>query len=205
MNRAVNLRRGMRSPRWRVAAVLAAGVAMLAAGWALAAEDPSLEGMTVPRYDAEGALLRPEGFRSWVFVGASLGLSYAEDAKQQQPGRIHNVYMQPEAYRYFEKTGQFPEKTMFALVLYEPKQKESINKHGYFSGDLKAVEYAVKDSERHPEGWAYYDFGPETKTQSKAFPKDRCYECHRQNGEVDNVFVQFYPVLRAAQARKQGR
>jgi hypothetical protein len=162
----------------------------------LTAAAPPPAGMDLPSYTADGKLKRPAGFRNWVFAGASLGLSYAEVSNQAPPGRMHNVYLQPEAYQHYLKTGAFPEKTMFALVLYEPRQKESISKHGYFSGKLSAVEIAVKDSERFEEGWAYFDFGAETKEAAEPFPKDRCFACHHQNGQVDNVFVQFYPTLR---------
>ena len=160
---------------------------------------PSAESMTVPRYTEEGELIRPEGFRTWVFVGASIGLSYSEEKKREGPGRLHHVHMQPEAYEHYASTGQFPEKTMFVLTLYEPEQKKSINQQGYFSGDFVALEVALKDHERFEEGWAYFDFGKD-KRAAKAFPKSRCHSCHAAHGADDNVFVQFYPALRRLKA-----
>ncbi len=42
------------------------------------------------------------------------------------------------------------------------------------------------------------------KTQVNALPStERCYACHRDNGAVDNTFVQFYPTLLDV-ARKMG-
>jgi len=153
----------------------------------------------VPQYDEDGALLRPEGFHSWVFVGASIGLSYAKNSDYSGPGMFHNVYTQPEAYREFLRTGKFPEKTMFIIDMYDSKKEVSIARHGYIEGDRMGMDVSVKDHERFPEGWAYFNFAYENgkfAEKAKAFPKDSCYSCHSQHAASDNVFTQFYPVLR---------
>jgi hypothetical protein len=81
--------------------------------------------MVEPRYDDERDVLRPEGYRHWVFVGASLGLRYAEDGEPEEgPGSFHNVYIQPEAYAYFMANGVFPEKTILAMETYETGTRE---------------------------------------------------------------------------------
>ncbi len=168
--------------------------------------------MVVPRYDASGELLRPDNFHSWVFVGASIGLSYSKESGESGPGQFHNVYVQPEAYQQYTSTGKFPEKTMFVMPVYDPAQKVSINKHGYFEGELVDLDVSVKDREHFPEGWAYFNFSGEEgklRDKAKAFPKPMCFECHQAHGADDNVFVQFYPVLRhashatKAEARRQ--
>lgn len=192
--------RGRAGSRLAILALL--GVAALA-GLALAGGAPPRPASTPavgPQYDKDGALLRPTNFYSWVFVGASIGLSYSKDT-QSGPGEFHNVYTQPEAYREFQKTGKFPEKTMFVMPLYKPAQQVSINKQGYFEGDFVDLDVSVKDHEHFPEGWAYFNFSdPQGKPadRAKAFPKPMCNECHAQHGEHDNVFTQFYPVLRNA-------
>jgi hypothetical protein len=151
-----------------------------------------------PEYDAHGALLRPKQFREWVFVGSSVGLSYADVPNRKPPGLIHNVYINPESYQQYVKTGKFPERTVFVLALYEPEEKVSPSKHGYFPGKLVAVEAAVKDKQHFKDGWAYFDFGGRNGFAETAKPQasDRCYSCHVQHAKDDNVFVQFYPVLR---------
>jgi hypothetical protein len=159
-------------------------------------ESAATRTMTQPRYTAEKNLVMPEGYRNWVFVGASIGLSYSEDARGDGPGLFHHVYTQPEAYANYQRTGKFPEKTMFVMELYQPEQKVSPNKHGYFEGRRVAVEVSVKDRETFPEGWAYFNFGNGGRTETRPIPKASCYECHRANGADDNVFVQFYPTLR---------
>jgi len=47
------------------------------------------EKMTVPTYDGAGKVLRPEGYRKWVFVGTSLGLRYMGDGGTDEgPGSL---------------------------------------------------------------------------------------------------------------------
>jgi len=156
-----------------------------------------LKTMSQPRYTEDKQLLLPEGYRTWVFVGASIGLSYSEQTRSDGPGAFHHIYMQPEAYAHYQRTGQFPEKTMLVMEVHKPEQKVSINKQGYFEGDRVALEVALKDHEKFEDGWAYFDFANGAKKQSKAFPKTACFSCHQQHGADDNVFTQFYPVLRA--------
>ena len=189
----------MRRINWAILS-LVAGMLALQGG----SGDPPPAGMTTPSYTEDGSLRRPRGYETWVHIGSSLGLSYAENARRDPPGLFHNVYIQPEAFAHYRRTGRFPEKTMLALTLHDPRQKESIAKDGYFQGDLVALEFALKDSERHAESWAYYDFGggDDLKAVSTPFPKDRCFACHRENGADDNVFVQFYPLLRDVRTRR---
>jgi Cytochrome P460 len=189
----------MGKTNWAMVVVLT-GMALLYGG----AGDAPPRGMTVPSYTEDGALRRPEGYEKWMFLGASLGLSYAENTSREPPGQFHNVYIQPEAFEHYRRTGRFPEKTMLALALHEPRQKESINRDGYFQGNLEALEIALKDSAQHPESWGYYDFGggEDLKETSTPFAQDTCYSCHLENAEDDNVFVQFYPVMQRIRAER---
>lgn len=178
--------------RWPLA-VLAA-VPLLASGDG--SPPPVPTATAAPAYDAKGALLRPQGYRKWVFVGASLGLSYGEGAAADGPGEFHHVYLQPESYDAFRRTGRFPEKTVLVLELHQAAQKVAPSRHGQFEGKRVALEVAVKDRERFPDGWAYFSFGDGSRRTAPAFPRTDCFDCHRQHAQSDNVFVQFYPVLR---------
>lgn len=185
--------------------LIATAVLALITALVLAAQQPDtaaappLDGMPLPTYTAEGDLLLPEDYRTWIFVGASLGLSYSEGAAEREgPGAFTNVYIQPQAYRYFMETGEFPEGTMLPMDIYRPGSRESINQAGYFEKDFLGMEVAVKDSERYEEGWAYLSFRDRSgglRESASAFPKERCYDCHAEHAETDNVFTQFYPVL----------
>ena len=145
---------------------------------------------------------RPVDYREWVFVGSSIGLSYAPGASAA-PEMYHNVYIKPEAYREFAKTGKFPDGTMLAMEMTTSDTKKDPALRGSFESDFVGLEVAVKDSRRFEGGWAYFSFsdrGSNYKDKAEPFPASAgCVACHKQHGATDNVFTQFYPVLRAVQ------
>jgi len=155
--------------------------------------------MVLPQFDASGALLRPKNFEHWTFVGSNIGMSY-DAGEQKGPGEFHNIYTQPEAFDSYKSTGKFPEKSTFLLLVYQPAQKVSINKSGYFEGEMTGLAASVKDSSRFKEGWAYFSFGEggNLAETAKALPAAMCFECHDKHADDDHVFVQFHAVLRAA-------
>jgi hypothetical protein len=173
-------------------------------------------------YDAEGNLLRPTNFETWVFVGSNLGLGYAKDAKSMtivearrtEQQDYHNVYIDPAAYAAYLAKGTFPDAAMLVMDVYEtatkevrgPGDKPSVLNAGTFNGRRKAVEVAVKDSRRpnrrDVEGedrsvgeWAYYGFDAKG-TKARPHADSECFNCHRDHADDDNVWVQFYPTLR---------
>ena len=173
---------------------------------------------TAPEYDAKGSLKLPTGFRTWVFAGADLGLRYHKDVpdakarerdrpKTDKPGEFHNVYIQPDAYEHYRKTGKFPDPTVLVMEVFEATERDAkgIVSGGYFPGARRRVEVAVKNSKR-PDGsktdWAYYDFDTPKKATASAFRDAACYDCHLKHADVDNVWVQFYPTLRSRSDEK---
>ena len=168
---------------------------------------------TSPEYDAKGDLKCPTDFPRWVFVGADLGLRYHDDvpnakARKQdspkggKPGEFHNVYIRPESYEHYVKTGRFPDQTVLVMEVFEARERDAkgIVSGGFFPGAQRRIEVAVKNSKR-PDGsktdWAYYDFDKPTKKTASAFRDAACYDCHLKHADVDNVWVQFYPTLRS--------
>ncbi len=193
------------------------------AGMAFSSEEAARDWETWPRYDSEGRLLRPGNeYREWVFMGSSLGLGYGnaqaagtvrEESDLRRPpedvGSFHNVYMNPEAYREYARSGEFPDGTVFVLDLYEAKSREprGIVTRGHFPGRRVGFEMAVKNS-RRPDGqeseWAYYSFSGPGGPRHKAAPAHRnstCHDCHRDNAAEDHVWTQFYPTLQALKNR----
>ncbi len=163
------------------------------------AADAEIRPRPGPRYTADGSLLRPDGVESWVLVGASLGLGYADRVATGGPGMFHNVYLEPSAYERYRRTGRFPDRTMLAMTMYQPAQKVPPSLSGWFEGEFAGLEVAVKDTARFAGGWAYFDFGRGGPgAAARPFPRESCQRCHAQHAARDNVFVQFYPVLRAA-------
>jgi hypothetical protein len=178
---------------------LSVAVVLCLAAWvALEASPP---GADEPRFTPQNELIRPEGYREWIFIGASLGMSYEQGRAREQ--RFHNLYLHPRAYQEYKQTGRFPEKTLIVMEVASAGSQASINRQGQFEDRFVGVEAAVKDSSRFPESWAYFNFtrpGQSLAPSARAFPKEACWDCHRQHGATDNVFTQFYPVLRETPA-----
>jgi hypothetical protein len=200
-----------------MSAVKTVAIAVVAAAVAVAATlaqlsvgaEPRLTaratGDTVPRY-AGDSLIRPVGYERWVLAGASMGLGYSQpsgaDAAGATGGMFHNVYIEPSAYEHYVRTGKFREGTMLAMTLYVPGQKVHPSKQGFFEGDFMALEVALKDSARYPGSWAYFNFGMGAPApRAFALPRQACQSCHVKNAADDNVFVQFYPTLRAVSTK----
>jgi hypothetical protein len=176
--------------------VRVAGVAVFAAAVLAPAAGPE-----EPRFTEGKELVRPEGYREWVFVGSSLGLSYSEGEPRRDP-RFHNIYLKPAAYQQFRTTGEYPEGTILVMEIATAASQVSINRRGQFQDNFVGIEAAVKDSSRFAEKWAYFSFIAEdgsAKQTAKAFPKEACWSCHNEHAATDNVFSQFYPVLRHAE------
>lgn len=164
-------------------------------------------------FNADGSVNLPVNWREWVFVGAPLtpnALNDGEAAFQE----YHNVYIEPNAYEHWKKTGQWADGTQFVKELVLLRKSEDCDTatgacfessgQGYFPGDFAGLELKVKDKQRfagEPANWAYFSFGhksPPYEATAKAFPTESCNACHEANAETDWVFTQYYPVLRAS-------
>jgi hypothetical protein len=153
-------------------------------------------------FEGKDTLLRPDGYREWVFVGSSLGLSYEKgERKGERPDQpeYKNVYIDPTAYRAYRATGKFPQGTVLVLETAAGDEKREPGLKGSYQKEFTGLSAAVKDAERFEGGWGYFQFGGPERPKAKAQPakKAACFDCHRQKAADDNVFTQFYPVLRA--------
>src|SRR6266446_6117077 len=79
---------------------------------------------TAAQFEGKDTLLRPDGYREWVFVGSSLGLRYEEGKKQPEQLEYKNVYIDPAAYRAYKQTGAFPEGTVLVLETAASEEKK---------------------------------------------------------------------------------
>ncbi len=156
------------------------------------ASSPSSRNATDPHYEG-GKLLRPDGYRGWVYLSSGLGMNYS--ASKGMPELFTNVFVVSWAYREFVATGKWPERSMFVVEERAAQTKGSINKTGHFQTDLEGLGVEVKDSARFPDKWAYFGFGPDTRAAA-ANPKPACWQCHEDNAAVEHTFVQFYPTLK---------
>jgi hypothetical protein len=153
----------------------------------------------VPRYTNEGRLLFPENYREWTYLSSGLGMTYSRGGGDPQ---FTNVFVSPAAYREFVASGKWPDKTIFVVEERSAATKGSINKGGQYQSEFLGLGVEVKDAGRFPEKWAYFSFGPNTKT-SRANPQSACFQCHEEHAAVEHSFVQFYPTLQPI-ARKFG-
>ena len=143
------------------------------------------------QYTKDGELVLPKDYRQWIFLSSGIGMTYSGGSSQNPA--FENVFVNPEAYREFLKTGIWPDKTVMLLEIRASESRLSINKDGRVQTNIAAMEAHVKDSARG--GWAFYGF-QNGGDKGKLFPKTAdCYSCHEQNGATDTTFVQFYPTL----------
>ncbi len=160
---------------------------------AMAFRNPAVRGG--PQYTADNQLKMPENYREWVFLSSGFDMSYSPNAMSMGHHMFDNVFVNPEAYQAFLKTGTWPDKTVMVLEGRRAEGKGSINQSGnYQSVDVHALEVHVKDEARFQGKWAFYMF-MEGKTATMIPTSVNCYSCHTDHGAVDTTFVQFYPTL----------
>lgn len=156
----------------------------------------------VPQYTADGHLLFPEHYREWVYLSTGMDMSYRPDAGIGH-SMFDNVFVNPEAWKSFQATGTWPDKTMLVLEVRGAGSKSSINKVGHFqTTELMGREVHVKDEARFEGKWAFFGFEDE-KPAPMIMKEMNCYSCHREHAAVDTTFVQFYPTL-IELAKKKG-
>jgi Cytochrome P460 len=157
-----------------------------------------------PQFTADGKLIRPEGYRRWVYVSSGFGMSYNANAGGNGAPAFTNVFVTPGAYDYFLQNGKWPDKTMFVLEIYSSTSHGSINKSGSYQQTFQGLDVEVKDEARFADKWAYFGFDGEEKAASATKPsRNDCWKCHDANAAVEHSFVQFYPELLKV-AREKG-
>lgn len=157
-------------------------------------------------FNDKGELLKPEGYRKWVFIGAPITPHGLNNNKANFP-EFHHVYVNKDAFDIYERTGKFPEGTVITKELALTKKgKHKDGSHdapsgrGYFASKFNGMDVMVKDSKRFKKdsGWGFFNFGhhaPPYKKTAKAAPSSSCGGCHTANAKKDMVFTQFYPIL----------
>ena len=154
-------------------------------------------------FTADGKLKQPVGYREWVYIGTPLTPNDLNDGEASFP-EFHEVYMDPESFAHYEKTGKFRDGTVLVKELSSVGSKEAPSGKGYFQGEFTGLEAAIKDSKRfkdEPGNWAYFSFGHKYPLKAEVSKQAvaSCNQCHTDNAQkTDWVFSKYYPVLRAA-------
>jgi hypothetical protein len=149
-----------------------------------------------PVYNAKGQLQLPANYREWIYLSTGMDMNYTPNATQAAGNSsFDNVFVNPEAWRSFQSTGTWPDKTMLVLEGRRASSQGSINRSGHYqSTDRTGLEVHIKDAKRFPGGWAFVSF--DNGIDGRVFPPVAdCYTCHQQHAAVDTTFVQFYPTL----------
>ncbi len=151
-------------------------------------------GLEEPAYTSDAQLQLPKHYRDWIYLTSGFDMSYSKSAKTSGHHMFDNVFVNPDAYKAFVRTGTWPDKTMLVLEVRGAEGKGSINQHGNYQGGVTGLEVHVKDEARFPGQWAFFSF--EGGKTAKMTPTTAdCYSCHASHGAVDTTFVQFYPTL----------
>jgi hypothetical protein len=153
-------------------------------------------------FTADGQLKQPVGYRKWVYIGTPLTPNDLNGGEASFP-EFHEVYMDPESFAHYEKTGKFRDGTVLIKELSSVGAKEAPSGKGYFQSEFTGLEAAIKDSKRfkdEPGNWGYFSFGHKypLKTEVAKNAVAACNQCHQDNAKTDWVFSQYYPALRAA-------
>ena len=188
-------------PNVIVGVAILVGIAGLSYVLAVKAAPP--EGRTaLVEFTPDGKLKRPVGYRQWVYVGTPLTPNDLNGGEASFP-EFHAVYIDPESFAHYQKTGEFRDGTVMIKELISVGAKEASSGKGYFMGEFRGLETSIKDSKRfkdEPGSWAYFSFGHKYPLKAEATKQNAaaCNACHQTSAVKDDVFSQYYPVLRAA-------
>ena len=161
------------------------------------------------KFNEKGELIKPEGYREWIFVGTPVTPNDMNNGKAPFP-EFHHVYIDPVSYKHYKDTGKFREGTILVKELISVGSKSAASGIGYFQGEFIGLEATIKDSKKFPKepgNWAYFSFSKADHTlpvnaTATAFPAAACNACHDAAAAEDWVFTQYYPVLRALKMKK---
>ena len=87
---------------------------------------PSLAGdpmSSMAKFDKEGNLVRPEGFREWIYVGTPLTPNDMNKGKAPFP-EFHSVYIDPASWKHYKKTGKFRDGTILVKELISQERSD---------------------------------------------------------------------------------
>ena len=111
-----------------------AGVAILVGiaglSYVLAVKAAPPEGRTV-EFTADGKLKQPVDYRKWVYVGEVITPNDMNGGEATFP-EFHSVYMDPESFAEYEKTGKYRDGTVLIKELSSVGSKKAPSGNGYF-------------------------------------------------------------------------
>ena len=100
-------------------------------------------------FESDGILIRPQGYREWVFVGTPLTPNDMNSGMAPFP-EFHAVYIDPASWAHYKKTGEFRDGTVLVKELISVGAKQATSGVGYFMGEYLGLEAAVKSKKHFP-------------------------------------------------------
>ncbi len=153
------------------------------------------------RFAADGRLVRPEGYRQWVFIGAPITPDSLNGGDAYAPGFKH-VYVDPKTFAHWQETGGFRQGAVVVQERVGVGSTREMSGNGFFPGRFIGLQVMIKDVKRFPKTiWGFFSFGkPPYADKVRAvggLGELDCAGCHAR-AHQDWVFTEFYPVLKAA-------
>jgi hypothetical protein len=160
-------------------------------------------------FNEEGQAALPKGYRSWVHAYTSwesITTTILDGTVTETP-EFHSVYVEPNAYRTFMRTGNWPEGTLmvkeFSTTSIDPDNCDGPPTYPcklgtatvIFPQERTGIGVMLKDSGRfpgEPGGWAYFSYGhqaPPYQAYSPARDREQCAQCHIDNVGPKNDYV----------------
>ena len=151
-------------------------------------------------------LIRPAGWREWIFLGSPLTPHSLNNGAAGFP-EFHTVYVDPVSWEHWKETGTWREGTIMAKELNLVGATVASSGNGFFNGELQGFEIAYKNTAKYPDepgGWVYFSFGHQPEPYEGRVAKQptaACAACHVANAADDMVFTQYYPIAVAAKGK----
>ena len=153
---------------WIAVVAVIAGLSYVLTGAAIPPASAQTQApAAVVEFTLDGKLKQPVGYRKWVHVGTPLT---PKELNDDEVSEFHAVYMDPESFDHYEKTGKLRDGTVMIKEFVGVGSKEAVSGKGYFMGEFTGLEASIKDSKRfkdEPGNWAYFNFGTSTRSRRR--------------------------------------
>lgn len=160
-------------------------------------------------FNEQGQAALPKGYRGWVHTHTSweaITTTILDGTVTKSP-ELHSVYVEPNTYRIFMRTGKWPDGALmvkeFSTTNTDPNDCSGppafTCKLGtstvIFPQERTGIGVMLKDNTRYPNepgGWAYFSFGhqaPPYQMSSPARDRAQCAQCHIDNVGPEHDYV----------------
>ncbi len=123
---------------WPYAVALAGGVLIIVFFASSLVPPVKVGGEVMAKFNASGEMIRPEGWREWIYVGTPVTPNSLNPPEAAFP-EMHSVYIDPKSWAHYKKTGEFREGTMLAKELALVGSTQATSGKGFFMGEFSGL------------------------------------------------------------------